>query len=145
MSTFPWKPIRLARDLGRRVDELFAEIVEGGWGDSSAARHAADDLRIEETERAFVVRLALPDVAAETVQIHIDDDWVRISGSRRTAALARSDTHVVHRQQESHFCRTFRLPAAVDTARIHVARDGVLLVVTLPKLGADDPRAARRE
>lgn len=148
MSAFPWKPIRFSRDLERRVDELFAEIVERGWGSSlagAAVPNAPPDVRIEETERAFVVRLALPDVATETVQVHVDDDWVRICGSRRSAAVDRTGTHVVRSRHESHFCRTFRLAAAVEVSRMQVVREGDLLVVTLPKIGANASGTSRPE
>ncbi len=124
-----FEPFRIAdtlqADLGRR------EARRSTW------QPAAD---IVEYADAYLVRLDVPGVSSDAIDIETDKGLLSITGERATfddgddARLTRSE------RLSGKFVRRFTLPETADIEQIRAqARDGIL-EVRIPKLAEVQPR-----
>ena len=133
------RPIVLERiemeRLRERVGRLFAalseavgEVPEGPPGAWSPA------VDVCETADAVVVRVELPGVAADEVEVVLAANALRVSGAKKGRAPRGRVTHLCSERAYGKFSRTVPLRRAVRARGAQAAlRDG-LLTVTLPKL-----------
>jgi len=121
-----------ALELLQRADRLQRQFCQ-----LAPTRHAAPSweppVDVFETERQFVIVVALPGVSADQVQIEVDPATITVRGQRRqpgVAALGR-----IHQMELPYgfFERSIELPAGLQLAQ-HSLADGCL-TLTLDKIG----------
>ncbi len=125
----------LQREMNRLFDEFLrgAETTEG----SATWTPRAD---LSETAEAYLIRVDLPGVAKDNLDIQFNEGVLTISGERR--AEYEGDQETVRHVERPHgrFFRSFTLPQTIDPAGIKAEmRDGVL-TIRIPKLAAHQPR-----
>lgn len=121
MAFARWDPIRDLLAIQQRL-ERFAP--------GPASWVPAVDLY--ETADRYVLTAEVPGLRQDDLQIHLHDNHLTVSGTRRQSDTPCEQYQRVERGHGS-FSRTFHLPAAVDSDRITAdLRDGVL-TVTCPK------------
>src|SRR6516164_7166794 len=121
--TFTWPPFGRLTSLQDELNRLF-ESPMTGW---------APPLDIHEDKEKFSVRVELPGMKREDIEVTLQDGALVISGER-TEETVQEGTEV-HRQERSYgkFTRALTLPAAVaDNQVVAQYKDGIL-TVTLPK------------
>jgi HSP20 family protein len=139
------RPIVLERieieRLRERVGRLFAALSEvAGDVPESAPGAWSPPVDVCETAEAVVVRVELPGLAAEEIEVVLSGGALRVSGAKKSRAPRGRVTHLCSERAYGKFCRTVPLRRPVRTRGVKATlRDG-LLVVTLPKL--DDRRGA---
>jgi HSP20 family protein len=89
-----------------------------------------------ETEQEFVVRLDLPGVHKENIDLKLVGEVLTIVGRREEAKEYRAGTALWREREAGKFVRTIRLPAAVDAKKVGAAYQDGILTVTLPKAPA---------
>ena len=97
-------------------------------------------LDVAENKDGFRVRLELPGLKREDIDVALNDGDLVISGERKVEAAEEGTT--VHLQERNYgkFSRTLTLPTAVATDKVTAAyRDGILNV-TLPKAEEAKPK-----
>lgn len=97
-------------------------------------------LDLIEDANNLVVRLDLPGVAREHVQVSLVEDVLTIAGERKPDVLEK-DTGYLHRERPyGRFERTVTIARPVDADKVTAQfKDGVL-TVTLPKAAEAKPR-----
>ena len=140
------RPIVLERieleRLRERVARLFAVLSEatGEAQDRATPGAWAPPADVCETADAVVVRVELPGVAADDVEVVLTGHALRVTGAKKSRAPRGRVTHLCSERAYGKFCRTVPLRRPVRTRGAQATlRDG-LLTVTLPKL--DDRRGA---
>lgn len=96
---------------------------------------------ISETEKEYLIKAELPEVARKDVELSVNDGVITIKGERRLAADEESETQ--HRTESlyGNFARSFTLPDDVDETAIHArSKDGVLKIY-LPKAEVKQPKS----
>ena len=132
-----WRPFREMDEFFRPFAPLFGQMpmlreyekeLEAGWVP------AAD---IVELEKEFLIKLDLPDVKREDVQVHAEEGDIVIKGVRKFERDVK-DVKLVRREIfYGEFERVFTLPENVDVKTIKAeCKDGVLRV-HLPKLAVE--------
>jgi HSP20 family protein len=97
-------------------------------------------LDVVETPDAYLVKLDLPGVEPGDLDISIAEGVLEIKGERKVEEKKEGEGwHRVERRYGS-FCRSVRLPDAVDTAKVAAASKHGVLTVTLPKAERAKPR-----
>ena len=92
-----------------------------------------------ETAHAVVVRLELPGLKREDIQVSIDRGTLRIRGDKRFAERTQGRTYHLNERAFGRFERVFTLPHNIDTTNAEVAyQDGVLTVI-VPKTEPSPP------
>jgi HSP20 family protein len=105
-----------------------------------ATRAFAPALDVQEDKDNFRVRVELPGLKREDIEVALDDGTLAITGERKAETV--SEGTEVLRQERSYgkFSRTLTLPSAVKTDQVKAAyKDGVL-TVTLPKIEEAKPK-----
>jgi HSP20 family protein len=88
---------------------------------------------VVETPAEYVVRLEVPGIHKENLDINLTGDLLTITGKREIAPEYENETYVVRERMIGKFARTIRLPNPIAEKKVLAEyRDGVL-VVHLPK------------
>jgi HSP20 family protein len=106
----------------------------------SSSRTWAPALDVREDKESYTIRVELPGMKREEIEVSIQDDALLISGERKAEEVKEGSE--VHRQERFYgkFSRVLTLPTAVDGTKVKAAyKDGVL-TVTLPKAEEAKPK-----
>lgn len=123
-------------------DTLFERLLIP-WAEASAptstvpVREAPIDLW--ETDSAYHAALLIPGLAADSIQVTVEDGRVTVAAERKSLAIEGARALWAEFGPAS-YRRTFQLGAAVDAAQVQATyQDGVLRLV-LPKSPEAQPR-----
>ncbi len=92
---------------------------------------------VHETEDEYLVKVDLPGVKAEDVNVEVDDNVLSISGSRVPAETGQAQ--LVERPYGS-FARTLTLPQGVDADAIGADYQDGVLELRIPKPAEQKPK-----
>lgn len=132
-----WDPFRgfQMAPFGSLFDEFFAPFraplpsLYQGW------LPRAD---VQETEKGYVLSVALPGVKKEDVKVDVKDDTLTISGERKAETEEKGRNWLRRETSYGSFCRSFTLPEGLHPEEVKASyADGVL------KLAIPKPAGAR--
>lgn len=125
--------------LNRLLDQAFAGWPSSEQGNAITSAWFAPTDVCENTE-CLQMRMELPGVKPEDVQISLEDNVLTIRGVKRQHAEERNER--VHRYERSYgnFERSFALPTTVDPDKISANYENGILTVTIPKAERARPR-----
>ena len=126
-----WPTFGRLTGLQDELERLF-ESPMTGW---------APALDVHEDKDSFSVRLELPGMKREDIEVSLQDGSLIISGERKEEQVNEETT--VHHQERYYgkFSRALTLPTAVAGDKVKAQyRDGIL-TVTLPKAEEAKPKA----
>ena len=133
MDPIPWRPLRLSIDLERRIEQVFAELIDEPWGRLSAEKAWQPEIDLYETDDAYLIEADLPGVRPEDVTIEVQGQSVTISGQRRFESVTQSAHGVRLERKHGRFLRRFTLEQAIDSDRVTVERKEGTYCIHLPK------------
>lgn len=121
-------------DLFRRFEtDLFDLFGRNGIGSRGGAR-LIPAVEVQRTDGELVVRMELPGVDPESVDVTLDDTTLRVSAERRGP----DDAGDYLRREFAHgiFERRVTLPTGIDPQRLSARYDAGILEVRIPYEGA---------
>ncbi|HSL70854.1 MAG TPA: Hsp20/alpha crystallin family protein [Longimicrobiales bacterium] len=135
-----WRPFREMDEFFRPFAPFFGQVpmlrefekdYEAGW---------LPVTDIVELEKEYLVKVDLPDVKREDVQVYAEEGDLVIKGARKYERDVK-DVKILRRETfYGEFERVFTLPEHVDVKAIKAeCKDGVLRV-HLPKLAVEAPK-----
>jgi HSP20 family protein len=97
-------------------------------------------MNVWSNEEGAIVTAELPGLAAEDIDISVEDNVLTLSGERESLEAGEDVTY--HRQERGYgsFTRSLRLPYEVETEQVEAAFENGVLRITLPRSEADKPR-----
>ena len=100
---------------------------------------------ILETENDLVVKMDIPEVDLNDVDIRMENHTLTVKGERKFEK--REDSKAYHRIERSYgsFARTFTLPDTVDTEHVRADYKNGVLSIVLPKKEVAKPRSIKVE
>jgi len=131
----------------RTWNELFSDLWE-----TMPATHpdylAADGRRpvlqppmdVIETETGMTIRLDLPGLTADDVDVQIDGDRLIIRGEFRQPEPREGDRYVLRERRTGTFKRTLRLNKLLDTEHVEATFHHGVLTLTLPLRPESQPK-----
>lgn len=136
LATTSYSPIRTMFDdffrMPSLIDEMFNRSLMPSYSSLSAD--------VWEEDENFFIRMALPGISKDGVEIEIDADTIRIRGSKRTEEKEDSKRKYYFKSLDTQFEQSFNLPTVVDADKAQATfKDGVL-EVRLPKAEAYKPK-----
>lgn len=132
MAIIRWRPF----DVGSIFDDdLDLPTIPG------ISNLMGQGLNIYETDEAIIAEAALPGVPEEKIDVTIDDDRVRISGSREERKEEKDKRRYFMSSISDSYNYSFRLPKGTikDVEPICELDNGVLCL-TFPKMERKPPR-----
>lgn len=120
------------RALQEEVDELI-ERFESEWNGDRLKNVTVPSLDLSEGEETLEVRMDLPGVKPEDINIEVSGNTLRVSGERREEKEEKGRTwHRVERETGA-FARLVSLPCPVEEDKVTAEYHDGVLTITLPK------------
>jgi HSP20 family protein len=118
-----WPTFGRLATLQDEIDRLFESPLQA-W---------APALDVHEDKDGFTVRVELPGMKREDIDVSLHDGALVISGERKSETIKEGTE--VHRQERYYgkFSRALTLPTAVSGDQVKAAYKDGILTVTLPK------------
>lgn len=99
-----------------------------------AAEEFAPELELKEREGTYVLRVDLPGLREQDINVQVDDDNVlTISGERRQEETKREGAYEYSERSYGSFRRSIQLPRGVETSKIDADFRNGVLEVHVPK------------
>ncbi len=147
-------PFRGFWDVRGEIDRMFDEAMRDAFrlwrGEGRAAPRAAAEwspaMDVYSKDGDLVIKLELPGVKPEDVDITLQDGVLTISGQRKAEQEREGAGYYVKERRYGSFRRSMRLPEGVDESKIHARfEDGVLEVVVEGAAAVTEPRRIQIE
>jgi HSP20 family protein len=125
-----WPTFGRLASLQDELDRLF-EAPPTGW---------LPALDVQEDKDGFTVRVELPGLKREDIEVSLQDGALVISGERKPETI--DEGTEVHRQERHYgkFSRVLALPAAVAADKVKAQYKDGILIVTLAKAEEAKPK-----
>lgn len=136
--------------IGEEVERLFDRFLPTGfWTEpyvppfpfETAAAEWYPTLDLTENEKEYIVRLEVPGVHKENLDINLAGTMLTITGRREVMSEATGETYLRREREAGKFVRTLRLPATVVEKEVKATYEDGVLVIHLPKVA---PAVANR-
>ena len=129
----------LREAMDRLFDDAFTRPLsimrEGGWsGFSSPA------IDMYQTDNEIVVKVSLPGIKADEVQLNITGDMLTIKGEKKEQEEKKDKAWHIREQRWGTFERSVTLPTAVVGDKARAEFENGILTVTLPKAAEVRPK-----
>ncbi len=125
-------PNRTLRNLQREVDTLFDRFFNR-TGDEGNSAVWAPQTDLVETDEDFQLRLDVPGMSKEDIDINLQNGTLTVSGERTSERTDEGEDYVRVERAFGTFHRTFTLPDAVDHESIEATYEDGVLSVNVPK------------
>ncbi|MDX2012560.1 MAG: Hsp20/alpha crystallin family protein [Myxococcaceae bacterium] len=124
--------------LWREFDELFRDFAPMTAESARALVPATD---IAETEKAIELKVDLPGVTPEAIEVKLEGNLLTLAAERKHEA--RDEKNGLVRQERSwgRFFRSFTLPETVEGTTPEATYKHGVLTVTLPKKEVAQPKS----
>ncbi|MCU1262309.1 MAG: heat shock protein Hsp20 [Bryobacterales bacterium] len=122
---------------------LFEDAVTRMMSEPRTSRPWSPATDIIETENELVLKVDLPDVQLNDIDVQVENQTLTIKGERH---FERDDNSKgFHRIERSYgtFVRSFTVPSTVDTEKVAADYKNGVLTVRLPKKEAAKPRQVK--
>ncbi|MCU0307481.1 MAG: Hsp20/alpha crystallin family protein [Thermoleophilia bacterium] len=132
-----WDPFREMSSLRDEMNRLFSRSI-GETGGASAWTPAVD---VFDGKEAITLKAELPGLAAEDIDIEVDDNVLTIRGERRFEEKVEDGRYYRLERAYGSFSRSLQLPQGIRADDIAATFDKGVLEVRVPK--ADEVRPRR--
>ena len=139
MTIARWNPSRqLAAMEVSQLHRMFDDLWGGRPFDATQWVPPVDIF--EKSDRGVVIRIDLPGMTRDDVQLTVERNVLTVSGERlNEPSLRREQFHRMERFAGA-FSRSFSLPSTLDTDKISAAYENGVLTITLPAREEARPR-----
>ena len=133
MALLQWDPWRELTAFERQVNDLFGRTgraASTGWAPPLEAFHTKDD---------FVIRLEVPGVPPEDVEVQVTDNVLAIRGERHFEDEVEEGSFLRRERSYGRFERQVLLPEGTEVDAIKASFDLGVLEVRIPHPRAKEP------
>ena len=132
--------------LQKRLNSIFNEFggsKTAGEGASEAAAGFVPPVDVYEDEKQIVLKLEVPGVKLEDLDIQLEKQKLIVKGERRFESEEKAENfHRIERRFGS-FTRSFTLPQTVDTESVTATSDAGVLTISLLKKAEAQPKQVK--
>lgn len=122
----------------KEFDRFFDRFLNPQAWPLAAPRTTAEGLwepalDFSENPKEYVVRMEIPGVARDDLDVNLDGNLLTIGGKRELRKEEQGEDFLWEERIEGRFARTLRLPGVVQEAKIEALYNDGILTVRLPK------------
>ena len=136
MAILRWQPYTGVDNLRQQIDRLFDDSIFNEFLGEQITSFVPS-AEIEETEDTVYLRVELPGLNKQDIQVDVSAQSVSVRGDRKPKALADEETKRRSEFRYGSFQRTFGLPVRVKHTESKAAYENGILILTLPKTDAE--------
>ncbi len=133
MALLRYNPWQEMNALQRQLNQLFDEGVLTTSERDLQKQSFAPSAELYETDDAVMLKLELPGIKAEDVDIQATKEAVYISGERKQATTSEENGVTRSEFRYGKFSRSIGLSALIDNTKISAEYQDGILKLTLPK------------
>jgi HSP20 family protein len=146
MAVVRWDPLREVVALQSRLNSLFQNYgptTGQDDGEALAVAAFAPPVDIYEDENKLVLKLEVPGVSQEDIDIQVENRTLTVRGERKLENDEKQENF--HRVERRYgvFARSFTLPSTVDPESIKATYDAGVLTIELAKRAEAKPRQVK--
>jgi len=137
-----WQPFNEMEEMGRQFEDVFGRpFLPGLWRRVSSEEAAwTPAIDVIEKEDKFLVKVELPGVKEEDVDVSVSGDMLTISGEKKTESEVKKKGYYFSESSYGSFSRSVTMPSTVDAGKIAANYDKGVLEITLPKIAEVKPK-----
>jgi HSP20 family protein len=140
MAPSGWDPFRELAGLQERLDSMFRDIDRTRREEHFMASHWTPPVDIYEAGDSFILKLELPEVSKDSIDLRVEENELTITGERSIEPGTSGEQYLRMERGYGTFTRSFNLTKAIDVSNIKATiKDGILRV-ELPKKGETPPK-----
>ena len=129
-----WEPMSEMVTLRDAMDRLFSEAFTRPWGLADGGRGSGmPAIDMYQTDDDIIVKVAVPGMKPEDVQISVTGDMLSIKGETREQTDTKEKAYHIREQRWGSFERAITLPTSVKSEKAQAESENGILTVTLPK------------
>lgn len=118
---------------GNIFDELLNDTHIPSFAGSDFIRNRnLPAVNVEETEKGYLIEMAVPGLDKKDFNINLDQDLLTISAHQETKNENEAENYVCREFNYATFKRSFTLPEDVDTSKITANYNNGVLTVDIP-------------
>ena len=142
MELVRWRPRRYVPAVPYDIDRAFDRLMRGWVSPASFSEFDWNpSVDVSESDDEIIVKVEIPGVSAENVDISVDDNHLIISGEKKQEAEVKDRNYCCVERSYGSFRRSLALPSAAEVDNIKASsKDGVLSIL-IPK---SDDRQSRK-
>jgi HSP20 family protein len=139
-----WDPFREFQEISDRLNRYFQSSVAESNANGNQALRGFDwspAVNISETEKAYLIKLDLPEVKKEDVKVTSENGVLAVEGERKQEK--REENEKFHRVESVYgrFVRRFTLPEDAQEDGIEATFKDGALQVSVPKAAPKSPKS----
>lgn len=137
-----FRPVRELEEMGRRFEEEFVRpVVRAVWERiPEEVKGWSPSIDIFEKGDNFVVKVELPGMKQEDVDVSVSEDTLTIKGERNPESSVKDEDYYRSEIAYGSFYRSIVLPSSVDTKNIEAVYEDGILRVTLQRAAGAKPK-----
>jgi len=128
-----WEPMRDMVTLRDAMDRLFDEAFTRPWISDGGSGMGMPAVDLYQTDDDVIVKVAVPGMKPEDVQISVTGDTLTVKGEIRQENDSKEKAYHIREQRWGSFERTITLPTAVRSDKAQAEFENGILNITLPK------------
>lgn len=138
-----WTPRRDVRSFDQAFDSLWRDFWNGqssAYASETARPVLRPALDVIESENAVDIRVDLPGLSPDALNVEVEGDLLTISGELASEIDEENERYHYRERRAGAFKRALRLSETVDAEHIEATYENGVLYLTLPKLPEAQPR-----
>jgi len=137
-----WEPAREMMTLREAMDRLFDDAFTRPFGPTDGWHGSyVPAVDMYQTDNDVVVKVTLPGMKADDVQINVTGDVLSIKGEMKEMNETKEKNYHIREQRWGAFERSVMLPTSVVSDKAKAEFEDGILTVTLPKAEEVKPKA----
>jgi HSP20 family protein len=130
-----WQPSREIEETGRSFEDIFGRpFLPGVWRVFPSEEMVwAPAINVIEREDKFSVKVELPGVKEEDVNVTVSGGTLTIEGEKKAESEVKKKGYYYSETSYGSFSRSITIPSTVDASKIEANYDKGVLEITLPK------------
>ena len=140
MALTRYEPWEVLGQLHNQINRIFDTQYSNNTSTSAATADWVPPADVEEYGDRFVLKLDVPGVNVNAIEITLDQGVLTIAGEREKDAADKDVQRSRLERTYGRFHRRFTLPDTVDASAVRAAGRNGVLEVTIPKQPKSQPR-----
>ena len=128
------------RNVFAELERFHGEVDQFFGGFRSVLGNETPPLSASSTDDEVVVKVELPGIAPEDVEVSVEDNVLRVKGERSDEEVGEGEKY--HRQERwtGQFSRSLGLPFQVEADAVEAEFNHGVLTIKLPRAEANKPK-----
>lgn len=138
-----WQPLTEAMTLRRALERIFDDTAVSEDWHPELVRYLVPPLDMVERGKDIQVKVVVPGVAVEDLDIEIVDDTLTIKGESKSWKEDKKENYFHREWQQGTFVRSLALPEGMEIDKVDAELENGVLTITIPGSETIKPRTIK--